>query len=95
MTINQSSLEAFELVRSELGKNQAKVLWAINILNKHNIPASDRQIASLLKWSINRVVPRRNELEKANRIYSSGRDFDGISQVKVNLWKIKGDIHGY
>lgn len=92
MAVNQSSLEAFELIKPELSKKQALVLWAISQLNSKGIPCSDRQIALFLKLNINEITPRRNELEHFNRIYSLGREYDGISQVKVNLWHIRGGL---
>jgi len=90
--INQSSLEVFELIKPELSKRQALVLYAIHHLNINNIPCSDKQISNFLKLPINQIVPRRAELEKFNRIYSIGRFYDGISQVKCNLWHIRGGL---
>ena len=49
MTSSQISLQAFEYAKKEIGKNQAKVLWAINFLNRNDIPCSDKRIAELLK----------------------------------------------
>ena len=92
MSVSQVSLQAFEKAKLTLAHNQAKVLWSIHNLNIDKIPCSDRQIANLLGWEINRVIPRRRELEKANRIYSIGIGYDGLSSIKVNLWAIRGSL---
>ena len=92
MTSTQIQLNAFALAKPNIGKNQAKVLWAINYLNSNSIPCSDRQIANLLGWEINCVVPRRKELESMKRIFCEKVGYDGISKIKVNLWRLRGGL---
>lgn len=88
--INQQSLQAFELVNRNLGERQALVLNMIFQLNNQGIPASDKQIAKHLRLPINCVVPRRNELQKKNRIYCKEINLDGLGNIKVALWVIRG-----
>ena len=90
--INQSSLEAYEIISPNLNKRQAQILWCIGSLNRIGVYPSNQQIANTLNLQINQVTPRTNELSKFNRIYSIGRKFDGLSKVKVNLWAIRGAI---
>jgi len=90
--VNQLKLDSFEIVHPELGKRQAQIMWAIHEMSKLNIPTSNLQISKFLGLGVNQVTGRTNELEKLNRIYSIGRQFDGLSRVQVNIWKIKGGL---
>ena len=67
-----SSLPAYK--ENPKGKDfcRQQVLIAVKKLQ----PCNDRQIAEYLKWPINRVTPRRGELEKANLVVCAGKRKD-------------------
>ncbi len=65
MMIRDTSLEAYRTL-ANLNEKQKAVYNVI----KSRQPIPDIQIAEILEWPINRVTPRRNELEKAKLIYS-------------------------
>jgi len=83
MNIRDTSLEAYESIKPELTKKQKVVLNAIKILQ----PCTDLEISNHLGWAINRVTPRRGELEKAGLI----RSYERVKQVTGRsawAWKI-------
>ena len=84
--IQQQSLKAFEVIKKDLSKRQAEVLSCIFRLGE----ASDKQISKYLGLPINSITPRRNELEKKNRIYCRRIDLDGIGNMKVAIWGMRG-----
>ena len=51
---------------------------------------TDRQIAALLKWSINRVTPRRGELVQAGMIAPAGIVHDDETGRNVQSWQREG-----
>lgn len=78
----QTSLPAYKAP----GKDQCrdKVFEAIRVLGVCN----DRQISEFLNWPINRVTPRRGELETEGKIVSDGKR-KGKEGRLVNWWRIK------
>lgn len=77
----QTSYPAFK----EPGKceSREKVLSAIRALGICN----DKGIAEFLKWPINRVTPRRGELEIAGKIESAGKRKNSEGRT-VNFWRV-------
>lgn len=78
----QTSYQAYK----EPGKDQCrdKVFEAIKRLGTCN----DRQISEFLKWPINRVTPRRGELETEGKVESAGKRKNSEGRL-VNWWRIK------
>jgi hypothetical protein len=87
MTVVANSLHAFDAVG--LNRGQASVLSAIRALHRPGEPAarqpSDQDIADWLAWGINRVTPRRGELQAAGRILRAG-DKPGRFGLRVAVW---------
>ncbi len=50
---------------------------------------SDRDIALLLGWSINRVTGRRNELARMGKVYTTGNKYDSQTSRMVSVWMTK------
>jgi len=84
--MQQQSIQAFELVKRDLGKRQAQVLNCIYQLGQ----ASNHMISNFLGLEINQITGRTNELYKKNRIHEVKKDYDGHSKVKVTFWGIRG-----
>lgn len=85
--MRQTSLEAYELLQPQLGERQAAVLTALRCM----VQATDKDLASFLRWPINRVTPRRGELVKLGRVTIRGRTIqDGRQAI---LWTV-GAVNG-
>lgn len=85
MSVRQTSLEAYQnWVLPDLGDKQTKVYNAIKKLQ----PCTDKQIAAHLKWEINSVTPRRNELAKKDVIMEAGVVKNDQGRLAMT-WKIK------
>ena len=79
--MRDSSLDAYEAIKDVKAQSQRKVYQTIFNANK---PLCDRDIADMLGWTINRVTPRRNELESMGKIISVGRMSNTHSNIKVH-----------
>ena len=64
MGVTQTSLEAYEKTKPKAKTNREIVLEVI----KKNKGITDAEIANRLRWPINRVTPRRNELANQGKI---------------------------
>lgn len=82
--MRQTSLEAYETIEN-LAEKRRKVFDAIQTLGE----ACNLDIAYYLKWSINRITPRTNELVKTGLVIESKRDITPRTGRKVIYWKIK------
>ena len=65
----QTSLDAFESIKPELGKRQVQVLNAI----RYHHMATNKQLSDFLGIPINQITPRTNELVKNNLVKDSGQ----------------------
>lgn len=83
MSIAFTSRLAYESVQ-ELGNKQAEVLEKIEELQ----PCSNKDIARSLKWEINRVTGRVNELAKKGLIKSERVARNDAGRLE-KLWEIK------
>lgn len=83
MAIAQTSLLAYNSVQ-ELGNKQAEVLYKIEELQ----PCSNKDIARSLRWEINRVTGRVNELAKKGLIKSERVARNDAGRLE-KLWEIK------
>jgi DNA-binding MarR family transcriptional regulator len=85
--MRDTSLLAYQQL-TKLSDKQQSVLVYI-----HGHPDStDKEIAEGLGWAINRVTPRRNELEtKKKLIISSGKKLQttGDKSLFVHTWRVK------
>jgi transcription initiation factor IIE alpha subunit len=81
----QTSYPAYQEAQKNLGEKQLAVYKTILSQRVCN----DRQIAEELRWPINRVTPRRNELVEAGYVIPAGLQLDRETGRKVNYWKIK------
>ncbi len=50
--------------------------------------ASDKEIAEVLGWPINRVTPRRGELHSMDRIRCIGERVDAKTRRREMLWRV-------
>ena len=83
MIVRDTSIEAY-LDLKYLNKKQQVVHDTIRAIE----PCTDQQIADSLGWPINRVTPRRGELEKKDIIIDAGK-VRGPSGRYAHVWRIK------
>lgn len=83
--ITESSREAFESIQQDIDTCRRKVYQVIHNAQK---PICDREISHKLGWSINRVTPRRNELEKQGKIERLDRSHSPYSKVRVHHYVV-------
>jgi hypothetical protein len=89
MTVAETSRWAYE--RVDLNTRQEEVADALRKLGGY---ATDARIAAHLRWSINRVTPRRGELVEQGLVVRA-RLIDGPFGAKVSLWRLvlaQGDL---
>ena len=81
--IRDTSLEAYE----SLDKLNHKQKMVFDII-KNKQPCTDQQIAAYLGWPINRVTPRRGELEKGGVIVDAGKVMTASGR-RAHCWRVK------
>ena len=84
MGIQQTSLDAFEQIRHELGERQILVYQAFK---KHGLK-TNLELSVLLEIPINQVTPRTNELVKKGFIKEKGRRPCSISGRNAIIWGV-------
>lgn len=82
--IAETSLEAFERTLPKINENQEVILKVLS----DGEPRTDAMITKELGWAINRVTPRRNELEKKGCIEESHKDICIVTGGKSTYWKV-------
>lgn len=88
MAVKDTSLQAFASIQDHLSWCRSKVLGAIKELGE----APNKEIAKYLKWEINRVTPRTNELVKS-KLVEGEKKYYRKSKKTVYYWKLKDKIH--
>lgn len=81
--IRDTSKEAYDSL-TKLSDKQRSVLVAIKAIQ----PCTDYQLSLKLNWSINRITPRRGELETLGIIRDGGK-VTGPSGRKAHVWLVK------
>ena len=67
-----------------IGDKQQTVL---DVISKYPAGISDRDVALLLGWPINRVTGRRNELARMGKVVTPGNRFDEQTNRMVSIWR--------
>lgn len=87
MGTRDTSKEAFEMIKGKLGEKQEKVLESIKQIETTEKEApTNMEIATNLKWSINRVTPRVLELRKQGKIKQEGKRKCKITGRNAMTW---------
>jgi len=82
--VQYTSLDAYlHISERHLCNAQKKVYETISRLGE----ASDKDIAEVLGWPINRVTPRRGELHGMNRIICTGERQDPRTHRREMIWR--------
>ena len=81
---NTASRPAYEEAKDDIETKRSKVLNAIKSLGI----CTDKMIGAYLKWEINKVTPRRNELCADGKVRSFKYDKDPSTGRKVNWWVV-------
>lgn len=83
MGVQQTSILAWLDVQPKLSNKQKEVMEALEEIQ----PADNRMLAKHLRWEINTITPRVNELRKKNRIERAYVG-EGASGKLVNFWQV-------
>jgi len=86
MSIQATSLEAYKEVKKTLSFRQNVVF---NILKFNIVSMTNSELADRLKWSINRVTGRTNELVKKDLVKEDCKRRCSITGRIVIAWRIK------
>lgn len=81
--VQQTSLLAFQELEN-VGQKQRQVYEVIDRLGE----ASNLDIAYELKWPINRITPRTNELVKMGMVRESKKDISKWTGKRVIYWAV-------
>lgn len=82
--IQQTSLEAYEIIRPELNERQSIVY---ELLKRYN-GLTNTEIGNFLGWGINRVTPRVFELRKKGLVFEKGKRKCSITGFNVIEWSV-------
>lgn len=82
--MNNASLETYRMIHPLLRLKRLEVYKAIQQIQ----PCTDRQICDHLKWTINRITGRRNELVEMGVVKHSKMIMNEFN-YPCNLWVIK------
>jgi len=83
--VQSTSLDSFrELPQEVLATCREKVFDKLSEIG----PASNKQVAEALGWSINRETPRMMELRKRGRVACAGKRYDAKSRRWERVWEV-------
>lgn len=85
MTLQQTSLSAYESISPNLGEMQWEVYNALKDLGV----ANNKILSLKLGWDINRVTPRVNELVKANLVIEDSKRPDPKTKRMTIFWRVR------
>lgn len=81
--IHKHSIESYyKFTPEQLNERRRVVFYTV----KANAPLTDKDIARILGWSINRVTPRRGELRDQGLIAEFGSRYDEKTSRHESLW---------
>ena len=83
MTVQQTSIDAFEEIKPELGERQ------LSVYNALNGEMNNSMIARTLNIPINTVTPRVKELRNMGLVIESKRDECPITHRTTIFWRKK------
>ncbi len=83
MTVAITSIVAYHKIKPELGARQQTVLDALSELGR----ASNQDLADYLRWEINKITPRSNELVKMGKMEADGIKMGRFGH-SVKVWKV-------
>lgn len=81
--IRATQVNSLKKLQPTVGKKQKTVYGVI----KHHSPTTNRNIAHVLGWEINRVTGRVTELVNKGMVKASGTIFDKNTNRTVTTWE--------
>ncbi len=87
MTMQSTSLEAYEEVKKTLSKKQITVFNALKQYNSRTF--TNTELAECLGWPINTVTPRIFELRQKSLVKEGCKRRCGITHRTAIAWRIK------
>jgi len=84
-----TSLDAYQQIKKELGKRQRAVLDTINhIIHIKNTFPTNLEISQFMGIPINSITPRTNELEKLGHITRYNKRLCKVSKRMAYTWRV-------
>lgn len=87
--MQDTSLDAWQKIQRHLPMSQYQVLQIITEATKNGFDMTDAEVAKALHWEINRVTPRRGELQKQGLIFKAGKRQNPKSLCMNYTWKAR------
>ena len=84
MTIQETSLEAYDVLQPELGRRQQEVY---NIIERYR-EVSISDISRIMQSQTHNITGRLMELRKKGLVFNSGKKVDRITNRKVLKWSV-------
>jgi hypothetical protein len=87
--ISDTSRSAFERVQPKITRSQKEVL---DVIRAHPEGLTNAEIGHYLKWPVNRVTPRRNELAKMGLLVDDGIRECRVTHSSAHAFKAKSPV---
>ena len=82
--IRKKQVESFKETLKTISDRQKSVLGALTVAG----PSTNRELAKLLNWDINRITGRITELVNLGLVTTEGTKKDLETNRTVTLWKV-------
>lgn len=86
--ITQTSLQAYNRIKEEIGERQLQVYQTL----KELLYATNTMISKKIKLPINSITPRIFELRQKGLVEYSHTSWCPITKMKAKYWKCKGVV---
>lgn len=85
MTVQQTSLEAYEDIKANLGSKQREVYEMLRSLGC----ANNAILAKKLSWSVNRITPRVLELREKGLVVQDSLRVCPLTKRMTMFWRVR------
>lgn len=89
MTVQETSLLAYREIQPRLGEKQAEVLKVLRAARDTRLDFTNCELALLLDWPINTIVPRVFELRKKGLVVLNRKRLCERTGRLAMAWKAK------
>jgi DNA-binding MarR family transcriptional regulator len=85
--MRQTSLIAYRKIKPDLGQKQDHIL---EVFRRTGLTFTNRELAQVLGWDINRVTPRVFELRDKGYLQEAGDKQCDVTGHRAMVWKLRG-----
>jgi len=87
--VADTSLEIYGRIKPRLDKKRRQVYAVLKSATANGFDMTDKELSRALRWEINCVVPRRNELARLGLVVRVQRRRCGVTGNMAYSWKVK------